>query len=67
MAMTPLEAATAGLTVYESAKPCRRCRAVLRYTSNNTCVACAKATAAKWRTKLRRTLKRGRREAKAGE
>jgi hypothetical protein len=63
MPMTQLQAAEAGLTIYESAKACRTCGTCERYVTNSSCVACAKAAAGKRRTAIKRALKRARKSA----
>lgn len=63
MPMTQLQAAEAGLTIYESAKACRTCGTCERYVTNSSCVVCAKAASGKRRGAIKRALKRARKAA----
>jgi len=63
MVMTQLQAAEAGLTIYESSKACRTCGTCQRYTANSSCVACAKASSTRRRSAIKRALKRARKAA----
>ncbi len=51
-----LEAATAGLRIYDAAKPCKNDGTTQRYTTNGACVVCQKAESAKRYDKFKALL-----------
>ncbi len=44
--MKRLDAATAGMRIYDAEKPCKKDGTTQRYTTNGACVACCKKDSA---------------------
>ena len=64
---TRLDAAKEGKLYFNSRNPCKRDGTLLRYTTNGSCVACAKKNSADKQAVFRELLKAGRDTQSEGE